>query len=92
MENQLSKLMELVGEEGLKSFVLDYADEHPQFKADLTAFIHENYVGEDEEDIDYRQEVEWAFDEIRDEGDRWHSYERRSQASDCFQKRSKKSP
>ena len=70
MENQLSKLMELVGEEGLKSFVLDYADEHPQFKADLTAFIHENYVGEDEEDIDYRQEVEWAFDEIRDEGDR----------------------
>ena len=70
MENQLSKLMELVGEEGLKSFVLDYADEHPQFKADLTAFIHENCVGEDEEDIDYRQEVEWAFDEIRDEGDR----------------------
>lgn len=38
MENQLSKLMELVGEEGLKSFVLDYADEREQartkFKAD----------------------------------------------------------
>ena len=75
MENQLSKLMELVGEEGLKSFVLDYADEHSQFKADLTAFIHENYVGQDEADIDYRQEVEWAFAETRDEGDRWHSYE-----------------
>lgn len=75
MENKLSQLMELVGIEGLKSFVLDYAENHPQFKADLTSFIQENYVGEDEEDIDYRAEVEWAFDETRDEGDRWHSYE-----------------
>ena len=72
---ELDKFLELASLEDLKSFACSYAKIHKPFERDLTGFLAEKYLDEDEGASDAINRLEKAFMETIDIGDRWHSYE-----------------
>lgn len=78
MKNErLAQLIELTDTDKLIDYVMEYAEQHPEFEADLMAYLKKSYVeNEDSEsDTDWREEVDWALSQTTDIGDRWHDYE-----------------
>ena len=74
-KKELDKFLELASLEDLKSFARSYAKTHKPFERDLTGFLTEKYLDEDEGASDAISRLEKAFMETIDIGDRWHSYE-----------------
>ena len=72
---ELDKFLELASLEDLKSFARSYAKIHKPFERDLTGFLAEKYLDEDEGASDAINRLEKAFMKTIDIGDRWHSYE-----------------
>lgn len=72
---ELEKFLELASLEDLLSFARSYAKYHKPFERDLTGFLAEKYLDEDEGASDAISRLEDAFMETIDIGDRWHSYE-----------------
>lgn len=72
---ELEKFLELASLEDLLSFARSYAKTHKPFERDLTGFLTEKYLDEDEGASDAISRLEDAFMETIDIGDRWHSYE-----------------
>ena len=74
-KKELDKFLELASLEDLRSFARSYAKNHKPFERDLTDFLAEKYLDEDDGASDAISRLEDAFIETIDIGDRWHSYE-----------------
>ena len=74
-KKELDKFLELASLEDLRAFTRSYAKTHKPFERDLTGFLAEKYLDEDDGASDAISRLENAFMETIDIGDRWHSYE-----------------
>ena len=78
MKNErLSQLLELTNIDKLIEYVIEYAEHHPEFEADLMAHLEKRYVDNEEHksETDWREEVDWALSQTTYIGDRWHDDE-----------------
>ena len=65
---ELEKFLELASLEDLKSFARNYAKNHKPFEKDLTGFLAEKYLDEDEGASDAISRLEDAFMETIEDG------------------------
>ena len=71
---QISDLMPLATLEDLRGFCMDYARNDKKFNKELTAFLNERFITDEDSAADFIERLEDAFGEEKNIGDRWHSY------------------
>ena len=70
---QISDLMPLATLEDLRGFCLDYARRDKKFGKELTKFLNERFIDDEDSAADFIARLEDAFGEEKNIGDRWHS-------------------
>ena len=71
---QINDLLPLATLEDLREFFQDYARKDRKFNKELTAFLNERYIEDEDSAADFIARLEDAFGEEKNIGDRWHSY------------------
>ena len=71
---QIKDLMPLATLEDLREFCLDYARKDKKFNKELTTFLNERFIEDEDSAADFIARLEDAFGEEKNIGDRWHSY------------------
>ena len=71
---QISDLMPLATLEDLREFCQDYARNDKKFNKELTSFLNERFIEDEDSAADFIVRLEEAFGEEKNIGDRWHSY------------------
>ena len=71
---QIIDLMPLATLEDLRGFCQDYARKDKKFNKELTAFLNERFIDDEDSAADFIARLEDAFSEEKNIGDRWHSY------------------
>jgi len=71
---QINDLMPLATFEDLRAFCQDYARKDKKFNKELTEFLNERFIEDEDSAADFIARLEDAFGEERNIGDRWHSY------------------
>ena len=71
---QISDLMPLATLEDLREFCQDYARNDKKFNKELTSFLNERFIEDEDSAADFIARLEEAFGEEKNIGDRWHSY------------------
>ena len=71
---QINDLMPLATLEDLRGFCMDYAKKDKKFNKELTAFLNERFIDDEDSAADFIERLEDAFGEEKNIGDRWHSY------------------
>ena len=74
-ETTLKELLSLASKDDLKSFVTQYAKGDKVFSKELTSFLAEKYLDEEDGAEDLIEQLEDAFMSTRIYGGRWDSYE-----------------
>ena len=71
---QINDLMPLATLEDLRGFCLDYAKRDKKFGNELTKFLNERFIDDEDSAADFIARLEDAFGEEKNIGGRWHSY------------------
>ena len=71
---QISDLMPLATLEDLRGFCMDYARRDKKFSKELTNFLNERFIDDEDSAADFIARLEDAFGEEKNIGGRWHSY------------------
>ncbi len=71
---QINDLMPLATLEDLRGFCLDYAKKDKKFGKELTSFLNERFIDDEDSAAGFIARLEDAFGEEKNIGDRWHSY------------------
>lgn len=71
---QINDLMPLATLEDLRAFCQDYARKDKKFNKELTIFLNERFIEDEDSAADFIGRLEDAFSEEKNIGDRWHSY------------------
>ena len=71
---QISDLMPLATLEDLRGFCMDYAKRDKKFGNELTKFLNERFIDDEDSAADFIARLEDAFGEEKNIGDHWHSY------------------
>ena len=71
---QISDLMPLATLEDLRGFCLDYAKRDKKFGNELTKFLNERFIDDEDSAADFIARLEDAFGEEKNIGGRWRSY------------------
>ena len=71
---QINDLMPLATLEDLREFCLDYAHKNKKFNQELTKFLNERFIEDEDSAADFIARLEDAFGEEKNIGNRWHSY------------------
>ena len=71
---QIDDLMPLATLEDLREFCQDYARKDKKFNKELTKFLNERFIEDEDSAADFIARLEDAFGEEKNIGDRWHSY------------------
>jgi hypothetical protein len=70
----INDLMLLVTLEDLRAFCQDYACKDKKFNKELTKFLNERFIEDEDSAADFIARLEDAFGTEKNIGDRWHSY------------------
>lgn len=73
--NDLEQLLQLATREDLIIFSIDYANDNKSFGRDLKTFLGRKYLHKKETASEYIRQMEAAFTETKDIGNRWNHYE-----------------
>ena len=71
---QINDLMPLATLEDLRGFCLDYARRDKKFSKELTNFLNERFIDDEDSAADFIARLEDAFGEEKNIGNRWRSY------------------
>lgn len=71
---QIDDLMPLATVEDLRTFCKDYARKNKNFNKELTRFLNERFIEDEDSAADFIARLEDAFGEEKNIGNRWHSY------------------
>ena len=71
---QIDDLMPLATLEDLRAFCQDYARKDKKFNKELTKFLNERFIEDEDSAADFIARLEDAFGMEKNIGDRWHSY------------------
>ena len=71
---QINDLMPLATQEDLRAFCQDYARKDKKFNKELSKFLNERFIEDEDSAADFIARLEDAFGEEKNIGDRWHSY------------------
>ena len=71
---QINDMMPLATLEDLRGFCQDYARKDKKFNKELTAFLNERFIEDEDSAADFIARLEDAFGEEKNIGDHWHSY------------------
>lgn len=71
---QIDDLMPLATLEDLREFCQDYARKDKKFNKELTKFLNERFIEDEDSAADFIARLEDAFGMEKNIGDRWHSY------------------
>ena len=71
---QIDDLMPLATLEDLRAFCQDYARKDKKFNKELTKFLNERFIEDEDSAANFIARLEDAFGEEKNIGDRWHSY------------------
>ena len=71
---QIGDLMPLATLEDLRGFCLDYARRDKKFSKELTNFLNERFIDDEDSAADFIARLEDAFGEEKNIGNRWRSY------------------
>lgn len=70
---KINDLISLATLEDLRGFCLDYAKKDKKFGNELTQFLNERFIDDEDSAADFIVRLEDAFGEEKNIGDRWHS-------------------
>ena len=71
---QIDDLVPLATLEDLRTFCQDYARKDKKFNKELTKFLNERFIEDEDSAADFIARLEDAFGEEKNIGDRWQSY------------------